>query len=245
MWKNLFWLMSFTLFSCHSAKGVSPSDDTFTTQSGKQVKIECYRHASLCIVYDGHAIQVDPVTDKAHGVVYNNKGKADAILITHEHFDHFDKQAIAELSDAKTEIVLNKNTQRLLGKGVAMSNGDTLTLKCGVKVEAVPAYNTTPGHLQYHPQGRDNGYVLTIENLRIYIAADTEVIPAMSSLKNIDIAFMPCNQPFTMTVDQLVEAAKTVHPRILFPYHFSETNMSVLPKKLEGTGIEVRLRAME
>lgn len=244
--KYVIWIMSFTLFSCHNAKSTSTNhNDIFVTQSGKQVTIECYRHASLCIKYDGHAIQIDPVTDKAHGIVFTNKGKADAILITHEHFDHFDTQAINQLSDGNTEIILNHSTQQKLGRGVALSIGEEKTLACGVKVEAVAAYNTTPGHLQYHPKNRDNGYILTIENLRIYIAADTEVIPEMKQIKNIDIAFLPCNQPYTMTVEQLVRAAQIIHPRILYPYHFSDTNVKVIQSKLAKTGIEVRLRDME
>lgn len=244
MWKNLIWLMSIALFSCHSAHGGS-SVDTLTTKSGKTVKIDCYRHASLCINYDGHAIQIDPVTDEKHGLVFTDKGKADAILITHDHYDHLDLQAVNQLSTPKTEIVLNKMSKKQLDKGVVLGNGDSYTLAFGVKVDAVPAYNTTIDHLQFHPKGRDNGYILTIENLRIYIAADTEVIPEMKQLKDIDVAFLPCNQPYTMTVDQLVEAAKIIHPRILYPYHLSDTDVSGVPERLKKEGIEVRLRDME
>lgn len=244
MIKNIIWLMSFALFSCHSAKSTSNKEDVFTTASGKQVKIECYRHASLCIVYDGHAIQIDPVTDKEHGITYDNKGKADGILITHDHYDHLDKTAIAQLSTNKTEVILNSDSQKQLGRGIVLKNGDTYTFSFGVKVEAVAAYNTTPDHLKFHPKGRDNGYILNIENLRIYIAADTEVIPEMNEIKNIDIAFMPCNQPYTMTPEQLIEAAKIIKPRILYPYHFSETNLSNLPEALKKLGIETRIREM-
>lgn len=245
MIKNIIWLMSFALFSCHNVKSTSNNEDTFTTASGKQVKIECYRHASLGIIYDGHVIQIDPVTDKEHGIVFDNKGKADAILITHDHYDHFDKTAIAQLSTDKTEIILNSDSQKELGKGIALKNGQTHTLDCGIKIEAVPAYNTTPEHLKFHPKGRDNGYILNIENLRIYIAADTEVIPEMKNIKNIDIAFMPCNQPYTMTPTQLIEAAKIIHPKVLFPYHFSETNLNGIPAKMKELGIETRIREME
>jgi L-ascorbate metabolism protein UlaG (beta-lactamase superfamily) len=244
MLKNLIWLMSFSLFSCHSAKS-TPTEDTFTTTSGKQVKIECYRHASLCIVYDGHAIQIDPVTDKEHGIRFDNKGKADAILITHDHYDHLDKVAIEQLSKQGTEIILNGDSYKQLGKGIVLKNGESHDLSFGVKVEAVAAYNTTPDHLKFHPKGRDNGYILNIENLRIYIAADTEVIPEMKDIKDIDIAFMPCNQPYTMTPAQLVEAAKIVRPRILFPYHFSDTDLSDIPEKMKALGIETRIRDMQ
>jgi L-ascorbate metabolism protein UlaG (beta-lactamase superfamily) len=236
--------MTFALFSCQHTGSVS-ANDIFTTQSGKQIKIECYRHASLNIVYDGHSIQIDPVNDPAHHILYQDKTKADYILITHEHFDHFDMKAISELSKQNTQVILNKNCFAKLGRGTVMTNGDSLTLACGIGIRAVPAYNTTPSHQQYHPQGRDNGYVLTIENIRIYIAGDTEVIPVMKELKNIDIAFLPCNQPYTMTTAQLVEAAKIIRPRILYPYHYSDTDMSGIAGQLKNDRIEVRLRDMQ
>ncbi len=112
-------------------------------------------------------------------------------------------------------------------------------------IEAVPAYNTTPGREQFHPRHRDNGYILTIDGLRIYIAGDTEDIPEMKNLKNIDIAFLPVNQPYTMTVTQAVNAANMFLPKILYPYHFGNTNVKQLKEALKNSGIEVRLRKME
>ena len=123
-----------------------------------------------------------------------------------------------------------------------MKNSDSKQIADGISVEAVPAYNNTEGHLQFHPKGRDNGYVLTIDGLRIYIAGDTEDIEEMANLKDIDIAFLPCNQPYTMTPDQLVRAAKTVKPRVLFPYHYGNTDVNTLPALLQGEGIDVRIR---
>ena len=106
----------------------------------------------------------------------------------------------------------------------------------------MPAYNTSEGHLQFHPQGRDNGFVLTLDGTRIYIAGDTEDIPEMSSLKDIDIAFLPCNQPYTMTEEQLLNAARTLRPKVLFPYHYGQTDISNIPSKLADDGIETRIR---
>ena len=114
-----------------------------------------------------------------------------------------------------------------------------------ITVEAVAAYNSTPGREQFHPKGRDNGYILTIDGLRIYIAGDTEDIPEMSAIKDIDIAFLPCNQPFTMTPEQLIHAAKVIKPRVLFPYHYGQTDLSTVPAALKGTGIDVRIRHYE
>ena len=114
-----------------------------------------------------------------------------------------------------------------------------------IQVEAVPAYNYSEGRTQFHPKGRDNGYILTIDGLRIYVAGDTEDIPEMATVKDIDIAFLPCNQPYTMTTDQLVKAAKMVKPKVLFPYHYGQTDVSKLPDQLKGDGIEVRIRHYE
>ena len=114
-----------------------------------------------------------------------------------------------------------------------------------IEVEAVPAYNITEGHTQFHPKGRDNGYILTIDGLRSYIAGDTEDIPEMADVKDIDIAFLPCNQPYTMTTEQLVRAAKIIKPRVLFPYHYGQTDVSKLPEQLKAEGIDVRIRHYE
>ena len=118
-----------------------------------------------------------------------------------------------------------------------------------LKVEAVAAYNTTDGHLQFHPKEREDcGYVLTIGGSRIYIAGDTEPTPELKALKNIDIAFLPVNQPYTMTVDQAVEAVKAIRPTIFYPYHYGEveekTDIDRLARELEGV-TEVRIRPME
>ena len=142
-----------------------------------------------------------------------------------------------------TQIVTNARCAEMLGYGTVMANGDTATIFGDVRLDAVPAYNYTEGRTQFHPKGRDNGFVLTMDGLRIYIAGDTEDIPEMAELKDIDIAFLPVNQPYTMTVEQCVRAAKTISPRVLVPYHFSQTDLSALPGLLPG--IDVRLRQMQ
>ena len=126
-----------------------------------------------------------------------------------------------------------------------MANGDQRSLSDRMKVEAVPAYNNTEGHLQFHPKGRDNGYVITLDGLRIYVAGDTEDIEEMAAIKDIDIAFLPCNQPFTMTTAQLVKAARIVKPKVLFPYHYGDTDLSGVTEDLKADGIDVRIRHYE
>ena len=220
--------------------------DVFQTPNGKTVKLYALVHASIRIVYDGKEIEVDPVRKLGNRTIdYTKMPKADYLFVTHEHGDHFDKEALQLLSADKTLLITNERCAGMLGHGEVMSNGDSRQLPDGISVDAVPAYNTTEGHLQFHPKGRDNGYVLNLDGLRIYIAGDTEDIPEMEGIKDIDIAFLPCNQPYTMTTEQLVKAAKIVKPKVLFPYHYGQTDISGVPAALQGTGIDVRIRHYE
>ena len=217
--------------------------DTFKTKSGKTIRCHALVHASIRVEYDGKEIEIDPVTKLGNKTVdFTAMPKADYIFITHEHQDHFDREALKILTAQQTSLVTNKRCADMLGSGKVMANGDKLQLADDITVEAVPAYNITEGRQQYHPKGRDNGYILTIDGLRIYIAGDTEDIPEMASVSDIDIAFLPCNQPFTMTTDQLVRAARIVKPKVLFPYHYGQTDVSKLPSQLQGDGIDVRIR---
>ena len=219
--------------------------DVFKTKSGKTLKFHALVHASIRIEYDGKEIEIDPVTKLGNKTIdYTTMPKADYLFVTHEHGDHFDKEAIKLLSNEKTQIVMNKRCADMYGPCAVLNNGQSATLG-DIEVEAVPAYNVTEGRTQFHPKGRDNGYILTIDGLRIYIAGDTEDIPEMQNIRNIDIAFLPCNQPFTMTTDQLVKAAKIVKPKVLFPYHYGRTDVKGIPSQLKDDGIEVRIRHYE
>ena len=219
--------------------------DVFKTKSGKTVKFHALVHASIRIEFDGKEIEIDPVTKLGNKTIdYSAMPKADYIFVTHEHGDHFDREAIKQLTGQKTQLITNKRCADMLGYGEIMVNGQSATLG-DITVEAVPAYNTSDGRTQFHPKGRDNGYILTIDGLRIYIAGDTEDIPEMQDIKDIDIAFTPCNQPYTMTPEQLVKAAKTVKPKVLFPYHYGQTDVSIIPSQLKDNGIDVRIRHYE
>jgi len=216
--------------------------DTFKTKSNKDVVITFIKHGSLMISVDGLYIQIDPVSSYTD---YSKFPKADFILITHEHGDHLDNKAIENTTKNDTRLILNQSSRNIISKGEVMKNGDKQKLTKSISIEAVPAYNTTKEHEKFHPLHRDNGYILTIDGLRIYIAGDTEDIPEMKYLKNIDVAFLPINQPYTMTVDQAVNASKMFKPKVIYPYHFGDTDVMQIKKKLEGSGIEVRLRKME
>lgn len=220
--------------------------DTFTTKNGKTVKIHALVHSSMRIEFDNKEIMVDPVTKLGEKTInYDAMPKADLILVTHEHFDHLDTNAIKLLTDGNTQLITNQRCADILGYGTVMANGDIRQLADDLTVEAVPAYNISKGHQQFHPKGRDNGFILTLDGLRIYIAGDTEDIAEMADLHDIDIAFLPCNQPYTMTVNQLVNAAKMVKPKVLFPYHYSQTDVSGIPALLKEEGVEVRIRHYE
>ena len=219
--------------------------DVFKTKSGKTLKFHALVHASIRIEYDGREIMIDPVTKLGGKTIdYTVMPKADYIFVTHEHGDHFDKEALKLLTGEKTQLIMNKRCADMYGPCLVLQNTQSATLG-DIEVEAVPAYNTSEGRTQFHPKGRDNGYILTIDGLRIYIAGDTEDIPEMQDIKNIDIAFMPCNQPYTMTPEQLVRAAKAVKPKVLFPYHYEQTDVSGIPLQLKDYDIDVRIRHYE
>ena len=241
------WLLTclLTIIGLTTACGqVNYETDVFKTKSGKAVTFHALTHASIRIQYDGKEIEIDPVTKLGNKTIdYASMPKADYLLVTHEHFDHFNKDAIKLLSGAQTRFITNQRCADMYGSGEVMKNGDKLQIADDFTVEAVPAYNTSEGRTQFHPKGRDNGYILTIDGLRIYIAGDTEDIPEMSAIKDIDIAFLPCNQPYTMTQDQLINAARIVKPKVLFPYHYGQTDVSVIAGQLEG--IDVRIRHYE
>ena len=299
---------------CEAGKPTSAyTVETFFTPGGLPVAITLIKHGTLALRFKGLTFHVDPVGGYGKPTDYAAEfPKADVILVTHEHGDHFDRDAIAalvgsggealaaqcgEVPDGSapdceapggapsctvggTVLVTNARCAELLAQSSApipctvavVANGDSLTLPGDVLLQAVPAYNYTEGRTQFHPKGRDNGFVLTLDGLRVYIAGDTEDIPEMASLAGapaaavgafgapastviasgapastdppgIDVAFLPVNQPYTMTVEQCVRAAKVIGPRVLIPYHFSSTDLSELPSLLPG--IDVRLRDMQ
>ena len=234
-------LMSLIL-PCLTASAQRKTDE-FTTKSGKKITITCIKHASIEINYNGTEIQVDPVGQWLKPETdYATFPKANIILVTHEHKDHFDRAAIYEIRTPATSIYVNQAVFGHFRNGLVMQNGDTRRYASDITIEAVPAYNTTPGREEFHPKGRDNGYILTLDGFRIYIAGDTEDIPEMADIKDIDVAFLPCNQPYTMTVDQVVNAAKIIKPKVLFPYHYNDTPVHQINMKLFGSGIDVRVR---
>jgi L-ascorbate metabolism protein UlaG (beta-lactamase superfamily) len=225
-----------------------PSQREFETDvihtSAGDLRIAFLGHASLWFSFGGKEIYADPFGEAAE---YSKLPKADLILITHEHFDHSDPQAIAAVRTDKTQAVMTAACARTLAGGIVMQNGDSRDI-CGLTIEAVPAYNALhkrENGKPFHPPGEGNGYVVTFGGNRVYIAGDTENIPEMKNLRNIDIAFLPVNVPYTMTVEMAADAVKAFRPRILYPYHFSQTDLSRLTALLKDEkGTEIRIRRM-
>lgn len=235
-----------SLAVCGATGGSPYPQDSFRADNGKEFSIRFFAHSSLAIEYDGKWLYFDPVGGNAD---YASLPAADYIFITHDHYDHLDTAAVAALSAPQTEIVCNEVSAVALGRGRVMRNGDRLQLAEDMSVEAVPAYNFTAGHENFHPAtGRDNGYLLTLGGTRIYIAGDSENTPEMMALRDIDIAFLPVNQPYTMTVDQAAEAVKAIRPAIFYPYHYGQveekTDIGRLVELLDGV-TQVRIRPME
>lgn len=215
--------------------------DTFDV-SGKTLTISFIGHGTLMMEYDNNVLHIDPVSREAD---YSKLPGADLILVTHAHSDHLDTGAIGKITGDSTVIIGSEECIKKIKQGIALKNGESETV-LGITIKAIPAYNTTPGRDNYHPKGRDNGYILEVDGNRIYIAGDTEDTPEMKALKDIDIAFLPMNQPYTMTPEQVASAAKSFRPKILYPYHFGNTDTDKLIELLKDeTDIEVRIHKME
>jgi L-ascorbate metabolism protein UlaG (beta-lactamase superfamily) len=217
--------------------------DLIRTSTG-DLKITFLGHGSLLFNFEGKNIYVDPFSQVAD---YAKLPKADLILLTHEHRDHLDPQALAHVRTERTRLILTAACDRQVGGGMVMRNGDVQTAG-GILVEALPAYNLV--HMRdngepFHPKGVGNGYVLTFGDLRVYVAGDTENIPEMKKLRNIDIAFLPMNLPYTMTPEMVADAAMAFRPKILYPYHFGGTDTSRIEDLMaEAPNTEVRIREM-
>ena len=219
-------------------------EDIIKTSAG-DLKITFIGHSSLVLTFGDKVIHVDPVTSEGN---YKQLPQADLVLITHDHYDHFDPAALKILKKDSTIIVGPASLQSRVQGLTVMKNGDRLNL-LGLEIEAVPAYNLVhkrPDGQPFHPRGTGNGYIVTFGDKRVYIAGDTENIPEMKNLQNIDIAFLPMNLPYTMTPEMVAEAARWIKPRILYPYHYGDTDTSRLVALLKDTPeIEVRIRRLQ
>ncbi len=232
----------FSLLSFNNDKNMKTFEkDTYKLESGKSLIIEFFGHASFMIDYNGKKIYIDPVSEYAD---YSKMDKADIVLVTHEHYDHFDKKATDDLMKESTIFIANPNTVHLYGKGIAIKNYES-TVQHNITIKAFPAHNTTEGRDKFHPKNRDNGYLLTIENLRIYISGDTEIIYDDKEISNCDILFLAINQPYTMTIEQAEYYANKVNPKFFYPYHTTDTDMNKLRKVMQRYDFKTIIHPME
>ena len=242
---GLLFLAAFPLlFSASAAVAAEPPEKDRLTGPSGAVEITFLGHGSLTLSSGGTVVQVDPYGKVAD---YASLPKADLVLITHEHQDHLDQAALTATRKESTRVVASPAVAEQVAGATALENGARLTLD-GIGVEAVPAYNIkherSPG-VPYHPKGRGNGYVVTIAGLKIYVAGDTENIPEMKGLAGVDVAFLPMNLPYTMTPEMVADAARMINPKILYPYHFGETDTARLIALLKDRpDIEIRIRRL-
>ncbi len=255
-------LLSLTLMgAAGTSANALPNPPEVIPAKGGSIKITPIYHGSFQIEYRGFVIQVDPFSAGD----YEGAKKADLVLITHSHADHLDLKAIRSLSRPgfprtivapkaamKPLSVLSKDS--VLLEPLTLNNGGLICVGMGgenTTITAVPMYNLVrgpkPGQ-KFHPKGEFNGYVLTLGGKRIYIAGDTEATPEMKALKNIDIAFLPMNLPYTMTPQEAAVGARAFKPKVVFPYHYrypftkANTNPQQFAKALQGSGIQVKIR---
>jgi len=218
--------------------------DTIATSEGNII-ITFIGHGTLMFEFQDKIIHVDPVSREAN---YEHMPEADLVLITHEHGDHLDMEVLSMICNEDTKVILTERCKKRGAEGTVMHNGDSVEM-CGLNIKAVPAYNIVHKRSSgesYHPKGAGNGYVVDFADKRVYIAGDTENIPEMKNLENIDIAFLPMNLPYTMSPEMAADAAKKFYPNILYPYHYGRTDTDELVKLLEDTEeIEVRIRDMQ
>lgn len=217
--------------------------DTFKTSEGDLV-ITHIGHGTLMMEFGGMVIHIDPYSSVAD---YSLLPKADLILITHHHGDHLDAEAVEKIRNSDTEIVLTELCLPKLPQGKVMKNGASGVFK-GIAIDAIPAYNIrherSPG-IPFHVPGEGNGYILHTGGLKVYVAGDSENTPEMKALRNIDIAFLAMNLPYTMTPEMVADAALSFRPKVLFPYHSGNTDTGKLEELLKNEkDIEVRIRKM-
>ena len=220
-----------------------PPTDRIATSAGP-LDLTFLGHGTLMLTFKDTVLHVDPYGKVAD---YAALPRADLVLLTHDHGDHLDEAALALVRTPATDIVLPPVCADRVQGGLILKNGETRTVR-GITVTAVPAYNLVhrrDNGQPFHPRGAGNGYLLDFGDTRLYVAGDTENIPEMAALKDVDIAFLPMNLPYTMTPEMVADAARSFRPRILYPYHYGDTDPQRLVELLrDRPDIEVRIRPL-
>ncbi|MBI9085153.1 MAG: MBL fold metallo-hydrolase [Desulfobacterales bacterium] len=243
---SLLTVMKATLIILSTLPAFAQPFETDIVKTSKgDLKITFIGHGSLMLNQAGKIIHIDPFGQLAD---YDEFPKADALFLTHHHRDHLDPKALQQVRTPDTLVILTEICSKTVQSGIVMKNGDVRTVM-GIGVEAVPAYNIKHKRKNgeaYHPEGEGNGYVLTIGDKRVYIAGDTENTLEMKRLENIDVTFLPMNLPYTMTPEMVADVATAFKPKVLYPYHYGETDTSRIVDLLKNDeDIEVRIRRMK
>ncbi len=246
--RKLLLIMSIfsTLFGCCKKSATAYPQDTITAADGSKITFTFYAHASLGIEWNGLHLYVDPVGE----FDWDSQPKADVILVTHSHYDHLELATIEKLQKPQTVIMCDKTSAESFEHDcVTMLPRSFSAPVDGVVVHATHAYNITEGHTDFHPQAREDcGYLITLGGTTIYVAGDTEDNDHVLALKGVDVAFLPVNQPYTMTVAQAARVVKALQPKIFYPYHYGQveqvTDLEALKAEVEGV-VEMRVFPME
>ena len=218
--------------------------DSFASNSG-EIIITPKSHASFVMQTPAGTMYVDPVGDPE---IYADMPAPDMIIITHEHGDHYNAETLAAIMGDATTMITNPAVYEMLSddmkaRATAIANGESM-MAGDVGIDAIPAYNISEDRLNFHPQGRDNGYVITVDGLRVYVSGDTEDTPEMRALENIDIAFVCMNLPFTMDAEAAVSAVSEFAPTYVYPYHYrgrdNGTQDPAAFAEMLGEGIEAK-----
>ena len=216
---------------------LAPQAATEKTSKG-DLKITPINHGTLMLEYGGKVIHID----SAGPVDFSKYPKADYLFLTDIHTDHFDQKGIAAVKKATTQIIAPAAVAKDVPGSIVMKNGETKQLS-EFSVQAIPMYNLTRGPAAgqlYHDKGRGNGYLFTFGDKRVYVAGDTECVAEIKALKNIDVAFLPMNLPYTMPPNEAAACAKEFKPKVLYAYHFGDSDLSIAENALKGSGIEFR-----
>ena len=217
--RRIFLLSSFLLFFCEIQGSGLAAIDRYA-----DIEITTFTHSHIQFEHAGKVIHVDPwsVSDLS-------KAKpADLILITDDVGHHLDGKAIARLRKPGAPVVIAANGTKIVPDGIVMGNGETREL-AGVRVEATPAYDVTPGE-SFHPKGEANGYIVTLGGRRIYVVGVTECVPDIRAVKNIDVAFFPMNLPAArMEPDDAIGCITAINPKVVYPYHYDQVWVRPVP----------------
>ena len=257
------WLVSapLAMFACGPAPEVDPNaepgmapevgaaadagmvqGDHVPTERGDLV-IQPVSHATFAMAWDGKSIYVDPV---GGAEAFAELPRPELILITDVHGDHLDADTLLAVATAETQIVapaavVEQLPENLRSQARTLANGEDASV-LDMTIEAVPMYNLTEERLGYHEKGRGNGYVVTMGGTRIYISGDTEDIPEMRALEDIDVAFVAFNLPYTMTEEQAASAVLEFQPAVVYPYHYRGSDVDAFAATVARGNADIEVR---